>query len=157
MKVLLLLRHADSAEKMQGQTDQERSLTSKGVKQAAAVAAYIKKKSILPEKVIASTAIRVRHTVDPIVSKLQIKEVAFVDELYEADLDTYLRLVHEAGDCQTLLVVGHNPSITAFATHISKTRLGDIGTANLLLFHHKGSTWNQVSKSQCELMEHFVP
>ena len=158
MKVLLLLRHADSAEKMQGQSDHERSLTSKGVRQVAAVASFMEKKSLIPEKVIASSALRVKHTVDQLFKfDKAIPVISFEDELYQADITTYTQIVHQAGDCQSLLIVGHNPSITAFAAYISKTKVADVGAANLLVYHFKGSDWKQLGKGQCELMEHFSP
>jgi phosphohistidine phosphatase len=158
MKVLLLLRHADSTETMQGQTDHERALTVKGIQQAAGVAQFMKKKSLLPEKVVASSATRVKQTIEKLLNDIVQQPVTeFIDELYEGDVQTYLNAVHGAGDCQSLLISGHNPTISKFASYISKTRVGDVGTANLLVFHFKGSTWNQLTKGQCELMEHFTP
>jgi phosphohistidine phosphatase len=158
MKVLLLLRHADSTETMQGQTDHERTLTAKGIQQAAGVAQYMKKKSLLPEKVVASSATRVKQTVEKLFNDIVHQPVTeFIDDLYEGDVQTYLNIVHGAGDYQSLLMSGHNPTISKFASYISKTRVGEVGTANLLVFHFKGSTWNQLAKGQCELMEHFTP
>lgn len=158
MKVLLLLRHADSAEKLQGQTDHERALTGKGELQAAGVAQFMNKKSLLPEMVVASSATRVKHTIEKLLKEIKHKAATqFVDELYEADTQTYLNIVHRAGDCQSLLVCGHNPAISAFASYISKTRVREVGTANLLVFHFKENTWDQLGKGECELMEHFSP
>jgi phosphohistidine phosphatase len=158
MKLLLLLRHADSAERVQGQSDHERALTSKGVRQVAEVAKFMKGKSLMPDKIIASSAARVKQTVDVLMRSIDSSHKAeFVDALYEADSNTYFTLIRAGGSCQSILIVGHNPAITSFATEISRTRLAGIGTANLLVFQFKESDWNDLTKRQCELMEHFSP
>ena len=158
MKVLLLLRHADSSEKVQGQSDKERSLTRKGSAQAEAVASFMKAKEFVPTRVIASSAKRVRATVDIVMNGSAINsKTDFADELYEADIETYLGVIRRAEDCQSLLVAGHNPAITDFASFISRTKVHGLGTGNLLVFQFKGNSWTQLDKGVCELMEHFAP
>lgn len=154
----MLLRHADSADKAQGQTDRERNLTRIGIAQAEAVAAFIKTRSLLPEHIVGSSAVRVRTTLDVVLKKVDIGlQPELLDELYEADNETYLSVVRRAGDCQSLLIVGHNPAITSFAAYVSKTKINGVGTGNLLVFQFKGSSWADLQKGDCELMEHFVP
>jgi phosphohistidine phosphatase len=158
MKVLLLLRHADSSEKVQGQSDKERSLTRKGMRQAEAVASFMKAKELLPTHIIASSSERVRATVDIVMKRAASDaKTEFTDELNEADVETYLGVIRRAADCHTLLVAGHNPAITAFATYISRTKVNGLGTGNLLVFHFKENSWTQLAKGVCELMEHFAP
>src|SRR5690349_13325694 len=147
MKLLLLLRHADSAEKMRGQTDRERNLTRTGVAQAEAVGVFMKTQSLSPDRVVASSAVRVRSTLDVVLKRITAgAQPELIDDLYEADKHTYLTIVQRSGDCQSLMIVGHNPAITAFATHISKTKINGVGTGNLLVFQFKGSSWAQLEK-----------
>jgi phosphohistidine phosphatase len=158
MKVLLLLRHADSSEKVQEQSDKERPLTRKGKAQAEAVASFMKAKDLVPAQIVASSAERVRATVDIVLTTSTINaKTNFVDELYEADIETYLKVIQRTGECQSLLVAGHNPAITAFASFISRTKISGLGTGNLMVFQFKGSSWDQLDKGVCELMEHFAP
>lgn len=158
MKALLLLRHADSGEKLHGQADKERALTSKGIRQSVLVANFMKEKEWKPDKVIASDALRVRSTVDLILNELKTPlKVKYLEELYEAEIQTYLDTIRQVSECQTLLVAGHNPAISAFASFISVTKVGGVGTANLLVFHFKEDSWSKLKKADCELMEHFMP
>jgi phosphohistidine phosphatase len=158
MKVLLLLRHADSAEKVQGQPDKERPLTPKGKEQAETVASFMKAKDLAPARIVASSAKRVRTTVEIVVtSSTNNPKTDFIDELYEADIETYLKVIRSSDDCLSLLVGGHNPAITAFASFISRTKINGLGTGNLMVFQFKGSSWEQLDKGVCELMEHFAP
>jgi phosphohistidine phosphatase len=158
MKLLLLLRHADSAEKMQGQTDKERALTGKGARQSSEVGEFMKAKNLVPERIIASSAVRVRTTVELIAREWTSDYTTeFIDDLYEADEGKYLEIIRQAGACQSLLIAGHNPSISAFASHISRTRTNALGTGHLVVFQFKGSEWPDLDKGLCELMEHFAP
>jgi phosphohistidine phosphatase len=157
MKALILLRHAESGEKLPGQSDFERSLTSKGVKQAASAAAFMNEKELRPDEVIASDAVRVKSTLDHLIKHLGVSlHVSYSGELYDADISGYLDVVRQAPDCQTLLIAGHNPGISSFASYISKTKVGGVGTGDLLVFHFKDGDWSQLNKGKCELMEHFV-
>lgn len=158
MKALLLLRHADSGDKLQGQTDHERGLTGKGIEQSKAVATFMKEKELRPDQIIASDALRVKSTIEVIVKQLGLPSpVTYSNNLYEAGTDGYLHVVRSAPDCQTLLIAGHNPGITAFAAFISTTKVGSVGTGNLLVLHLKEDSWSKLNKAQCELMEHFIP
>ena len=158
MKRLLLLRHADSADKLQGQADKERTLTGKGALQSAEVAAFMKTKDLIPERIIASSALRVRATVE-LISREWTGDYStqFVDDLYEADEATYVRIIRQAGECQSLLITGHNPSISSFASYISRTKTNALGTGHVIVFQFKGSSWNELGKGLCEMMEHFAP
>jgi phosphohistidine phosphatase len=158
MKALILLRHAESGEKLPGQSDHKRELTAKGLKQSAAVAGFMKEKELHPDEVIASDAARVKSTLDHLIKHLGTRlHVTYAGELYDADVSGYLDVVRKAPDCQTLLIAGHNPGIGAFASYISKTKVRGIGPADLLVFHFKENDWSQLNKGKCELMEHFVP
>jgi phosphohistidine phosphatase len=158
MKSLLLLRHAESSDKQPGQSDHERGLTPNGIRQSIAVASFMKEKELKPEQIIASDAARVRMTVEAIVGALQLtSQITYSTKLYDTDVQGYLEAVRRAPNCQNLLIGGHNPVITAFASFLSKTKIGGMGTANLLLFQFKDDDWSKLNKGQCELMEHFVP
>ena len=154
----MLLRHADSGDKLQGQTDKDRGLTRKGTSQCSAVATFMKSKSLIPDTVIASDAMRVRGTLDVILKEISPStDPDYVNELYEAEVETFLKVIRSVGEAQSLLVAGHNPAITSFAAFISKTKINGIGTANLLVFQFNGSSWTEVDKGVCEMMEHFAP
>jgi len=158
MKVLLLLRHADSVDKLPGQEDKQRPLSKKGISQCFSIASFLKEKELIPDCVIASDAARVRATLDAISKHHSLTmESTYLSDLYEGDTSVYLNAVQGAPDCQTLLVAGHNPGVSAFASFISKTAILGMGTGNLLVFQFKDDSWSSMNKSQCELMEHFAP
>lgn len=158
MKALLVLRHAESEDKVEGQTDHQRGLTARGIQQCKSVATFLTDKSLQPDHVLASDATRVKETLEVIFKKSgTIPPFTYLPELYEGDLSSYVNSIRNAPDCQTLLIAGHNPNITSLASFIAITKVSGVGTANLLVFHMKHDSWSKLDKGQCELMEHFSP
>lgn len=158
MKLLFLLRHAESAEKSAGKTDKQRDLTPKGVSQCKAVGAFLVKKELSIDHILVSTAVRTATTISIIKESSKLRAVIHaVEELYEASPITYRDALSRAPDCQSLMIVGHNPGISAFAAWLSKTQLQDMPTGALYIFSVKENSWTGVKKGCCELMENFVP
>ena len=101
---LILWRHAE-AEDAEGQDDLRRSLTARGEKQAARVAAWLDRQ--LPEgtRILCSPARRCEQTVLTLGRKYKVR-----DELApEATVADVLELAQWPAAKQAVLVVGHQP------------------------------------------------
>lgn len=117
MRRLILLRHAKSDWSKAGQADHDRALNARGRKTAPRMGAYLAEQSLVPDLVIASTAVRVRDTLDLVLAALgRSPKVTLDHRLYEADAEDILAVLHESkADAHTLLVVGHNPGLSDLA------------------------------------------
>lgn len=111
MSRLLILRHAMAAPAIQGQSDFDRSLEPNGLIASAAIGTVLKNNSIFPDAVLCSPSRRTKQTLDGVLSKTKnVPPIAFVPELYTEEWPAYLQIIQGAGDYETLLLLGHNPS-----------------------------------------------
>jgi phosphohistidine phosphatase len=102
---LILWRHAEAEEGQEGCNDLERSLTSRGEKQAARVAQWLDRQ--LPDgvRILSSPARRCEQTVLPLGRKYKVRNELSPDGTPEH----LLELVQWPDSRQTFLVVGHQP------------------------------------------------
>jgi phosphohistidine phosphatase len=104
---LMLWRHAEAEDPHEGQRDLDRSLTARGEKQAARVAAWLDRQ--LPEgtKILCSPARRCEQTVLALGRKYKLR-----DELApDATPDDILEAAQWPGARYPVLVVGHQPAL----------------------------------------------
>lgn len=115
-KTLVLVRHA-KAEQVVGAPDHDRTLTARGRRDAVATGEWLKAQGIVPELVICSTSVRTRETWGGIAAGGCSSEfVEFRRAVYQGGTDGVLDSVREdAGEVDTVVVIGHGPSIPDLA------------------------------------------
>lgn len=133
MRRLMLLRHAKSDWSRPGTADHDRPLNARGREAAAKMGAYMARHALVPDLVIASTATRVRETLDLALPAFprepQIRHDA---RIYEASEDALMEVLREAPrSAHALLMVGHNPGFADLASLL--VAAGDIETRARLL------------------------
>ncbi|WP_251151435.1 histidine phosphatase family protein [Cellulosimicrobium sp. Marseille-Q4280] len=118
---LVLLRHA-KAERAGAVDDVLRPLRLDGRRQAGRVGVALRESDLVPDRVLCSSALRTRQTWDLLASHLGDVEpdVTITDTLYAADVADVLDLLGQTdARVRTLLVVGHEPTMAATATHLA--------------------------------------
>lgn len=109
---LFLLRHAQAAWANPGERDFDRKLDDKGYAQAELIADRAADKGYKPDLVLSSTAARCRETTDALKRAFnESVEISYVDDMYNAQPETYLALIMGQRDIQSLMLVGHNPTM----------------------------------------------
>ncbi|EHH69400.1 SixA phosphatase family protein [Gluconobacter morbifer] len=125
---LLILRHAQAVPHVPTEEgDRARPLTATGLEQARSIGRKLAALApARPMKVLCSPAVRTRQTAQAALEALEAAPApVFEDGIYHTDPDGLYRLIHGTEDeVQTLLLVGHNPSIGALAMDL-------VGTAAL--------------------------
>jgi len=118
MKTLLVLRHAKSSWEDPGLRDHDRPLNPRGVHDAPRMGRLLIEEGLVPERVLTSTANRARSTAELAAGVMEDRpDIEQVRELYLASPHEYLEVVAELGeDADPLMVVGHNPGVTALVT-----------------------------------------
>lgn len=118
---LLLLRHAKSAWSSTDIADFERPLAPRGEREAVALASVLRQKSIAPDLVLCSTALRTRQTLAFLLPELSgTCTVRLERRLYEAGDSDYAGLIRElGGEAGQVMVIGHNPAIQATALRLT--------------------------------------
>ncbi len=142
MKTLIIMRHAKTEEGKGNQKDFDRELIYKGLKDAALMALWIKKKYFKIDAIIASAALRTQHTAT-IVKEICGGSIDVLDSLYHADASEILnsvRQVHHNPD--SLLVVGHNPALSNVVSFLSREII-ELKPSDVMVFELHNQTWKE--------------
>jgi phosphohistidine phosphatase len=119
---LVLLRHAKAEPGAGGVDDVLRPLALNGRRQAVRVGGALRDTGLVPDRVLCSSALRTRQTWELLSAHLGDvdPDVLVSDDLYAADVTDVLDLVRSTDSrVRTLLVVGHEPTMAATASHLA--------------------------------------
>ncbi len=115
-RVLWLLRHAKSDWDVGALNDFDRPLNHRGKRDARRIGCYMAAQGWFPEAVIASPAKRVRQTIKRVCRELNFdfSRVEWDRRIYEAEVPDLLAVLRDCtGNCDKVLLVGHNPGLEA--------------------------------------------
>jgi phosphohistidine phosphatase len=162
---LVLLRHAKS-EHPDAISDIQRPLSLVGRRQSARVGVGLAEEDLVPDLVLCSASVRTRQTWDLARSTLGADpEVRYLDDLYYAGSRALVDLVRTvADDVRTLLVVGHEPTMSQSAVLLAgpdsdpatleRVRVG-VPTASWSLLEVAG--WDELAGGAATLRKLVVP
>jgi phosphohistidine phosphatase len=143
MKTLLIMRHAKSSWKEQEMPDHDRPLKKRGRKDIANMAKILKKKALMPDLILSSSAVRAKDTATLMKEKLNYKgKLELIDDLYMAEPETYIQKISSVPEkVDKLLIVGHNPGLEGLAMTLGDkiTSLPTGSIAKIYLFIDKWS------------------
>ena len=113
MKRLFVLRHAKSDWGQPGVADHERPLAARGKRATTLLAEHLQRVPVEPAVVLCSTATRARQTLDNTRIDAPVR---YSERLYGATPGTMIEeIIETADDIGTLLVIGHEPTMSALA------------------------------------------
>jgi len=126
MRQLIIMRHA-RAEAGNGKPDFDRALEPRGWHEAEDVGAALIAAGLLPDTVLCSAARRTRDTLAAILPRLSGNcTISLMAEIYHADA-AGLRTILGHATGQTVLLIGHNPSVHGLALALAGTSADAIG------------------------------
>ncbi len=130
MRTLLILRHSKSGHD-EPVSDEERTLTSRGRKDARRMGELARERNLLPDRVLCSMAKRARQTIKFFAQGAKLKKpVEFLDALYLAEPAAILREIRaHAGSSERVMVVGHNPGLESLVASLTGGRIDLVTTA----------------------------
>jgi len=159
MKTIYLLRHGN-AEGKHIPPDAERNLDAKGEKEANDTGMKIKKAQIIPDVFMSSHANRARQTAEIVAGVIGYPPQKIIIEkgIYHTDADGLLEIIHGLDDsASSVIITGHNPSITHLAWLLSKDFKEMMPTAGFAGFQFKISHWAKIKKNEGELKLFIAP
>jgi len=134
MRVLALVRHAKS-DWGGPAPDHDRPLNARGRRDAPRMASRLAMTGLKPDVILASTALRARTTAEAFAAALG-RPVDLEPELYGADADVLLHRAAGTG-AQTVMVVAHDPGVSALAARLSAGGIARMPTCAVAVF-----TWD---------------
>jgi len=120
MRTLLLLRHAKSSWEDDSLADFDRPLASRGRRACAAIGTYIRRKELLPDHILSSTAVRARETCELVSRELRADiPTTFDRDLYLASPKEMLRQLAGAPKAaERVMLIGHDPGMHQLAVRL---------------------------------------
>lgn len=121
MSRLFLFRHGKAAWAQPGMRDFDRKLDERGVEEAEAMGKLMRKRKLVPDKVICSTAARAVETLEALNKSLNLRDVtSYEQNLYATDAPGYLEIAAATGFDGDVMLVGHNPMLEDAALALAK-------------------------------------
>ena len=161
MKQLILLRHAEAAEKLPHQSDKDRALTLGGKNQAEQIGAYLHRENLLPNTIISSDAKRAHSTSSIVASKLDIDPTTIIFDslLYEVESTrVFLEQTSLIPDkFNSVLLVGHNPIFSAMAEYFTKSFSESLPPAGAVVILFPADSWKEISMGTGTVKKYIYP
>ena len=158
MKKLFIVRHTTKQKETLNEYDYDTELTKEGIEKANQIAQKLALENHQIDLIVASPAVRTRHTAEIFASELgynktimlnEVLYMAFVNELIETITYTY-------DTVDTMLLVGHNPSLTALAV----TLLGfkeKFEEGAVMQIDFDCNSWIDIDKNNAKLISYTIP
>lgn len=149
LKRLTLIRHANAEQEVDVR-DFERPLSRKGRGEAEEMARRFQERSLIPDLILTSAAVRTRETAEIFARVLGVSArlLQADDSLYLADGDHILATIRAAGPrVGHLMVIGHNPGISAAAISLAPEAISsDLPTCGTLTMNASCPKWSLVDR-----------
>ncbi len=128
-RTLLILRHGH-AHAGDWPSDRDRDLDGRGRRESKAAGTAAR--TCVPALALVSDSVRTRETFDHFCKGLgQAVDVHYLDELYQASVSTVRAVVSTSpADVSTVLVVGHDPSMSELFAELVAAGTSDIDTSS---------------------------
>lgn len=132
----MLVRHAKA---QQGGPDRDRALAKRGVADATTLGGWLAEQNVVPDRVVLSPSLRTRETWQH-AALSGGPEPELDERIYENTVDDLRAVIRETPDhVQTLVLVGHNPSMGELA-HAYDSTLREYPTGATAIFEM--ADWN---------------
>ena len=122
MKRLLILRHAKSSWSDASLDDWQRPLNERGRRDAPRVGELLRDRSLVPDLIITSDAVRARTTAQAVAKAAgYAREIVVDPSLYHARPEDVIAVLNGVPDeaAGTVLIVGHNPGLEELVTQLT--------------------------------------
>ena len=148
MKRIYLIRHAKSTWDVPGVADHDRALNERGRHDAPAMGRHLRQHNHLPDAILTSTALRAVSTAEAIAEQLHFPSVHIIQmaSIYHAGPKEYYVILSGLDDIiSSVCIVGHNPTISEFASSLTGTAVGSMPTCAVFCAECDIESWKDIS------------
>jgi phosphohistidine phosphatase len=159
-KVLHVVRHAKSSWDFDGVADVDRTLKSKGIRNAYEIARKLKLIDQIPDLVVSSPANRALHTavIFARVFEFPLRDLQINNLLYESTYEQILEFIKSAPkDKNSLMIFGHNPDVTNLVNFFIKKAVTEIPTSGVATLIFSCDSWKDISAENMDKYLFYFP
>jgi phosphohistidine phosphatase len=154
------MRHAKALKESADGSDFSRDLDERGKKDAVVMALALTKTNFQPELIVSSPAKRTKKTSKIMAKELQMNEsqIAFDSNIYEAGINDLMHVIHELDEMNsTIMLVGHNPSITSIVGYLTSTFAEHVPTSGIVVVGFQENNWRLVQARTGRVIAYLNP
>lgn len=147
MKELILVRHAKSSWKDPTLSDHERPLNKRGKRDAPEMGERLARSGCELDLIVSSSAVRALDTARSVAEKLGYfrERIVLEERLFHAGVAELLQVIRGVNDSvNSLMLFGHNPSLTDLANHLGPREIFNLPTCAMLHLRFQADTWSTV-------------
>ena len=159
-RTLILIRHTKSNWGDFSQPDFDRPIKKDRIDDAKNMATELKDLGAEPDLIICSPAKRTRQTAEYFCDKLKYdyNKILFDKRIYESTAEDVLQVVRETDAAiKTLVVIGHNPSLTHLANMFAENSIDEIPTTGVVWLEFTVKNWEIYKLTPCKLKAFLTP
>ena len=159
-KKLYLIRHAKSSWDDSNQSDIQRTLNTRGLKDSPLMAELIKGKNIIPDLIISSPAARALSTAEIFADVFYYnkKKIVSDERIYEAATRELITVIREIkNENNTVMLFGHNPALSNLANLLCNKFLPDFPTCAVVGIDLKVNSWSEAERHCGEIILYEYP
>lgn len=157
---LLILRHAKSTWNTNAPSDFHRGLAPRGERAASLIGHWILDNDCIPQRVIASSAVRVIQTLDIVVRICAINaaDISLNRDLYGTNVKKWVKCIKNTpDDISRVLICGHNPELEALSmtlcqSHIEPAENGKVMPTGTLIRLQATGPWQETETDSMHLL-----
>ncbi|SHJ67649.1 phosphohistidine phosphatase [Hymenobacter daecheongensis DSM 21074] len=153
MKTLYLMRHAKSSWDFDDLNDRERPLNNRGREDAPHMGQALAKREIKLDLLVSSPAVRALSTASLVAKELDYPhdQIQVLDRIYQAEVPDLLEVVRQLPDtAASVLLVGHNNTLTDFVNLLSPNPLPELPTAAIVCLKFNTDQWANLDRANAE-------
>lgn len=153
MKKIILVRHAKSAWDNPLLNDHDRPLADRGIADAPKMAKRLKKRGVLPDLMLSSTALRADETAKITAKALDypLEKIIWEKGLFHASPHQILKIIRMQSDSKnTILIFGHNPGFNDLIAYLGGD-LDNLPTSGQFGFKLNSAHWAELSPENVEV------
>ncbi len=157
MKTLYLVRHAKASWEEPGVSDADRPLIPKGVKKTGLIVDYLLKRETTIDLMISSPAVRAIETARIMATGLfyPLNKIKTDRKIYDGYYDRILDIIYgTANDVNSLMIFGHNPTITNLANLFLHPGIESMPTSCVVCLSFNTDMWEDIPAN--EAIQEFV-
>ncbi len=150
VKKLYLLRHGEAG--FARTSDFNRELTSNGINQLIELTIAVSKEVQSIDFLLCSTAQRTRQTAQVIEEGISILEKEYRQEIYSGKLKDMVLMIEELPeDCNSCLLVGHNPIISLLLAQLTGADYKNMAPGTMAALQLEVLEWRMIGMDTCSI------
>lgn len=160
MKTLYFVRHAKSSWDDPDLDDIERPLNKRGLRDAPFMATRLQGFGVTPDRIVSSPATRALTTAHYFADALGVDPDSIVidEQIYLVNARSLMdRIRTWPAEWNTVLLFGHNPTITEFTNLHNQGRIDNVPTCGICKFESPIKDWADWSEQKARFTKFMYP